>query len=67
MSLTPFPVEKLVPTEDKIEWVVKQLRNNCSGGESGMQAKHLKWWLVTARKADKDRETSGKEEVATRT
>ena len=26
---------------------------------------HIKWWLATARKAEKDRETAGKEETST--
>ena len=30
----PFPVEDLVPTEDKIEWAVTRLRNHRSGGGS---------------------------------
>ena len=32
-----------------------------------MRAEHIKRWLATARKADKDRETAGKEESATKT
>ena len=28
----PFPVDNLVPTEEKIEWAVKRLRNQHSGG-----------------------------------
>ena len=32
-----------------------------------MQAEHLKHWLATARKAEKNRETAGKEEAATPT
>ena len=34
-------VDNSVPTEDEIEWAVKQLRNNRSGGASGMRAEHL--------------------------
>ena len=32
VSIDPFPVEDSVPTEDEIEWAVKQLHNHCSGG-----------------------------------
>ena len=32
-----------------------------------MRAEHLKWWIVTARKAEKDRETAGKDESETTT
>ena len=32
-----------------------------------MRAEHIKRWLATARKADKDRETAGKEESVTKT
>ena len=43
----PFLVEYLVPTEDVIEWTVTRLRNNRSGGPSGMRAEHLKRWLAS--------------------
>ena len=55
----PFPVDDLVPTEDKIKWEVKHLRNHCSGGPSGIQAEHLKRCLVAERKGAKDKTTSG--------
>ena len=42
ISVDPFPVDDLVPTEDDIEWAVKRLRNHRSGEASGMRAKHLK-------------------------
>ena len=48
-----FPVDYLVPMEDKIEWVVTQLRNHRSRGRSGMRVKHLKRWLATAWKSEK--------------
>ena len=64
VSVHPFPVDESFPTEDDIEWAVKQLRNNRSGGLSGMRTEHLKQWLATARKAEKDREMAGKEEAA---
>ena len=66
-SVHPFPVEDSVPTEDEIKWAVKRLCNNRSGGPSRMQAEHLRRWLATAQKAEKDKETAGKEEAATTT
>ena len=54
-----------VPTEDKIEWAVTQLRNHRSGGASEMRAEHLNMWLATTRKAKKDKETAEKEEATT--
>ena len=53
ISVQPFLVDDSVPTEDEIEWAVKQLCNNLSGGPSGMRVEHLKRWLATARKAKK--------------
>ena len=50
ISIESFPVEDLVPTEDNIEWAVKQLRNHHSGGPSGMRAEHIKEWLEEAQK-----------------
>ena len=38
----PLPADELVPTEEKIQWAVKQLKNHRSGGTSGMWAEHLK-------------------------
>ena len=54
-----FPVDDLVPTEDKIECAVKRLRNHRSRGTSGMRANHLKRWLAEARKALKGETTPG--------
>ena len=54
ISVEPLLVEDLVPTEDKIEWEVKCLRNRRSGGASGMRVEHMKRWLSAARKAEKD-------------
>ena len=51
----------MVPTEDKIKWAVKRLRNHHSGGKSGIRAEHLKRWMATAQKAEK----SEKEATAT--
>ena len=52
MELEPFKVEDEVPEEGEIEWVVKRLRNNRSGGTSQMRAEHLKGWLAAARRGD---------------
>ena len=61
ISVEPFPVDDSVPTEDKIDWAVKQLRNHCSGRTSGMQAEHLKGWLAAARKKEKEEAEAGEE------
>ena len=50
-----------VPTEDKIEWVVKHLRNHRSRGPSGMRAEHLKRWLAAGREVAKDKTMAGEE------
>ena len=42
ISVQPFPVEKLMPTKDEIEWAVTQLCNHCSRGTLGMRAEHLR-------------------------
>ena len=63
ISVDPFLVEKLLPTEDDIDWAVKRLRNHRSGEPSGMRAKHLKRWLAVARKAAKEKTVAG--EVST--
>ena len=41
ISVDPFPVEDLVPTEDEIEGLVEWLQNHRSGGPSEMWAEHL--------------------------
>ena len=51
MAIEPFEVEDLVPEEEEIEWAVKRLRNNRSGGPSRMRAEHIKGWLTAARRA----------------
>ena len=60
----PFPLEYLVPTEDKIEWAVKRLQNHRSGGSYGMWAEHLKGWISAARKKEKE-EAAAKQEKPT--
>ena len=61
ISVEPFSVDDSVPTEDEIEWAVKNLCDHRSGGPSGMQTEHLKKWLEAARKAEKDATTAGVE------
>ena len=38
ISVDPFPVDGLVPTEDEIKGAVRLLQNHRSAGLSGMQA-----------------------------
>ena len=61
ISVEPFPVDDSVPTEDKIDWTVKQLQNHCSGGTAGIQAEHLKGWLTAARTKEKEEAEAGEE------
>ena len=51
-----------MPEEGEIEWVVKRLRNNRSGGLSRMQAEHIKGWLAAARRSDKGETTEAEGE-----
>ena len=67
IAIQPFRVDDSVPEEVEIEWQVKRLRNNRSGGASRMRAEHVKWWLAAARKSEKDRDTAEGEEAATTT
>ena len=67
MEIEPFKVEDKVPDEGGIEWAVKCLRNNRSGGASGMRAEHLKGWLAAAKRREKgepaDKEGGGQEDT----
>ena len=67
IAIQAFHVDDLVSEEGEIEWVVKQLHNNRSGGLSRIQAEHVKRWLMAAQKADKYRDMAGGEEEATTT
>ena len=60
-------VDHLVPEEGDIEWVVKGLRNNRSGGASRMRAEHIKRWIAAARRAEKEESTAEGEKMATAT
>ena len=61
MQIEPFEVEDKVPDEGEIEWAVKRLRNNRSGGPSRMRAEDLKGWLAAARQGEKEREAATKD------
>ena len=56
VTIAPFTVEDGVPSEAEVEWAVKLLRNNRSGGPSRMRAEKLKGWLAAARRGEKERE-----------
>ena len=45
-------MEDLVPTDDKIEWVVRRLRANRSKVPSVMKSEQLQGWLRGASKAE---------------
>ena len=66
VEIDPFEVKDAVPEEGGIEWAVKRLRKNRSGGASRMRAEHIKEWLVAARRAEKgntaDTENVGQED-----
>ena len=53
VAIEPFVVKDLVPEEGGIEWAVKRLRSNRSGGSSRIRAEHIKGWLAVARRAEK--------------
>ena len=61
VSVEPFPVDDLVPTEDEIKWAVIQLRNHCSGWTSGMREEYLKGWLAATSKNDKEEAAADQE------
>ena len=42
IAIQPFQVDDSVPEEGYIEWAVKRLHNNRSGGTSRMQAEYAK-------------------------
>ena len=67
ISVEPFQVYYLVPTEDKIELVFQRLINNLSGSNSSMRVEHLRGWLEEDRKAEAEAatETTGETEVGT--
>ena len=50
-------IDDSVPEEGDIEWAVKRLRNNRSGGTSRIRAEHIKRWLAAAQRAKKEEDT----------
>ena len=65
ISIDPFPVEDLVPIEDDIEWAVRRLSKNRSGGPSGMREEQLWGWLVEACNVKADTESVVEKTVLT--
>ena len=54
ISIKPFPVDDLAPTEEKIEWVVRSLRANHSSAPPGIRAEQLQQWLQEAQKEEEE-------------
>ena len=67
VHIETFLVDDSVPEEGDIEWAVKSLRNNRSGGLSRMREEHVKRWLAAARKSEKERVTAGGKKTTTAT
>ena len=65
LSSEPLPVEGLVSTKYDIEWAVWNLKNNRSGGPSGMRAKNIKGWMEESRKVEAAEMTGDLEEEGT--
>ena len=63
LSVNPLQLEDLAHTEDEIEWSVWRLRNNHSGGPSGIRAEHLIGWLEETRKAEEAAKKAMEEEA----
>ena len=58
ISVKPLPLDDSVPREDKIKWTVKRLQNHRSGGPSGMRSDHLKLWLASAKRKEREKEVA---------
>ena len=61
VSVKPFPVYYLVPTEDEIKWAVTQLRNHHTRVPSRIWSKHLKGWLAAAREKGREEAVADQE------
>ena len=48
----PFSVDDGIPEDEEIAWAVHRLCLNCLCGPSGMQAEHLRQWLIDATRDD---------------
>ena len=57
VAIKPFVVKDSVPEEGGIEWAVKRLHNNRSGGPSRILAEHIKGWIAAARRVEKEETT----------
>ena len=52
MEVQPFPVEYSILEEEEINWAVRSLCLNRSGGPLGMRAEYLFQWLISATQDD---------------
>ena len=52
VQIEPLEVEDKVSDKREIDWAVKRLRNNRSGGPSWTWAEHLKGWLMATQRGD---------------
>ena len=59
VTVRPVQVDNSVPTEDKIEKAVKNLRRNRSGGALGMRSEHLKGWLAASKREKREQAEKG--------
>ena len=59
VSVIPVPVDDSVPTKDKINEAVKNLRRNRSGVPSGMRDKQLKGWLASPKQRKREAAEKG--------
>ena len=60
LSVKPFPLDDPLPTEDKIEEVVKNIRRNRFGEPSGMRDEHLKGWVAASNMRYQETAEEGK-------
>ena len=54
ISVEPFLVDDLVPTDDEIGWAVKRLQTHRSRGPSGMRDEHLKGWIAAVKRKERE-------------
>ena len=60
----PFFVDDSIPEDEEIDWSVRRLCLNCSGGSSGMRSEHLRQWLIDAMQDDSTDATNWLEVVS---
>ena len=51
VAIQQFQLDDSVPEDGEIEWPVKRLCNNRSGGPLRMRVEYVKRWLAAAQKA----------------